>query len=78
MKTYKGLTAIQNRANKIIKLKNETDWDNQKTYTAEFIEYQKAPYMVLVDEKGNIVTDECEIINLINFGKELIRDINKD
>lgn len=76
MKTYKGLTAIEDNQGVIVKAKNFTDWRKQKVYKVEYVEVHGAPYMVLTDKDG-LVTDPRDILKAIDGNKELIKDINK-
>lgn len=77
MKVYKTISQIEDKSGNIIKLKNFTDCKNQKAYKVEHIEYNKAPYVVLVDDDGLVLTLN-ELKKLVNNGRELIEDINKE
>ena len=77
MKVYKTISQIEDKNGNIINLKNFTDCKNQKVYKVEHIEYNKAPYVVLVDDDGLVLTLN-KLKKLVNNGRELIEDINKE
>lgn len=77
MKVYKTISQIEDKSGNVIKLKNFTDCKSQKVYKVEHIEYNKAPYAVLVDDDGLVLTLN-ELKKLVNNSRELIEDINKE
>lgn len=76
MKTYKGLTVIEDNQGSIVKAKNFTDWRNQEVYKVEYVEVHGVPYMVLTDKDG-LVTDPQNILKAIEGNEELTNDVNK-
>ena len=77
MKIYKTISQIEDKSGNVIKLRNFTDCKKQKIYKVEHIEYNKAPYVVLVDDDGLVLTLN-ELKKLVNNSRELIEDINKE
>lgn len=77
MKIYKTISQIEDKNGNVIKLRNFTDCKKQKIYKVEHIEYNKAPYVVLVDDDGLVLTLN-ELKKLVNNSRELIEDINKE
>lgn len=77
MKAYKTISQIEDKNGSVIRLKNFTDCKSQKIYKVEYIEYNKAPYVVLTDGDGLVLTLD-ELKKLVNNSQELIKDINKE
>ena len=77
MKVYKTISQIKDKKGNATKLKNFTDCKNQKIYKVEYIEYNKAPYVVLTDDDGLVLTLN-ELKKLVNNSRELIEDINNE